>query len=135
MSLEKEEKIVVLLILMALSSLSIAYFCLGSDPESGGQGAEKLSAKSALGDRVFLEAEVLSKRFTYKGGHLLLKVDYESEVLPVFVPENAGVEALDEHISVGNYVAITGILEEYEGEREIIVRNKGDIQVLKEVSS
>ncbi|MDD3041615.1 MAG: OB-fold nucleic acid binding domain-containing protein [Methanosarcinaceae archaeon] len=130
--MEKEEKIVVALILMALSSLSVAYFCFGSGPACTGSEAEELTAGSALGDRVFLEAEVMSKRFTYKGGHLLLRVDHESEVFTVFVPEDVGVEALDKAIDVGDYVAITGTLEEYEGGREIKILNKGDIRVLQQ---
>lgn len=131
MGMEKEERVVVALILMALISLSVAYFCFGSGPAGAGQGAEELTAGSALGDRVFLEAEVMSKRFTYKGGHLLLSVDHESEIFTVFIPEDAGVEAVDKAIAVGDFVAITGTLEEYEGSREIKVLNKEDIKVLQ----
>ena len=131
--MEKEEKVVVVLLLMALSSLSVAYLCFGL--EFAGAGAGKLSGEefrqyspdSEVGERVSLEAEVLSKRFTYTGGHLLLRVDYNSEPLTVFVPGNAGVEVLDESIREGDFVSITGIVTEYEGEREIKVTDEADI--------
>ena len=130
-SMEKEEKVVIVLLLMALSSLSVAYFCFGLEFAGAGKvsGGEfkQYSPESEVGDRVNLEAEVLSKRFTYTGGHLLLKVDYNSEPLTVFVPSNAGVEALDESINKGDFVSITGIVTEYEGEKEIKVTDKAEI--------
>jgi DNA/RNA endonuclease YhcR with UshA esterase domain len=128
-SMEKEEKVVIVLLLMALSSLSVAYFCFGLEFAGKVSGGEfkQYSPESEVGERVNLEAEVLSKRFTYTGGHLLLKVDYNSEPLTVFVPSNAGVEALDESINKGDFVSITGIVTEYEGEREIKVTDKAEI--------
>lgn len=129
--MEKEEKVVIVLLLMALSSLSVAYLCFGLEFAGAGKlsGGEfkQYNPESEVGERVNLEAEVLSKRFTYTGGHLLLRVDCNSEPLTVFVPGNAGVEALDESIHEGDIVSITGIVAEYEGEREIKVTDKADI--------
>lgn len=134
--MEKEEKVVVVLILMALSSLSIAYLCFAPSLSEDGKPltgeVQELTAESEIGDRVSFEAEVLSKRTTYKGDHLLLKVDHDSEVFTVFVPANMGANAVDEAVNVGNCVAITGTLEEYEGEQEIKIINKKDIMVLSD---
>ena len=52
-----------------------------------------------------LDAEVLSKSFTYKGEHLILQVDCDSEVLSVFVPKTAGAEALNMSIQKGDMIA------------------------------
>ncbi|MCQ1536975.1 hypothetical protein FTO70_15110 [Methanosarcina sp. KYL-1] len=129
--MEKEEKVVVVLLIMALSSLFAAYLCFG--PGIAGMGKSpggeswQYTPEAGEGERVSLEAEVLSKRFTYTGEHLLLKVDCGSEVLTVFVPSEAGAGALEESISEGDILSITGVVSEYEGEREIKVAKKEDI--------
>lgn len=129
--MEKEEKVVVVLLIMVLSSLLTAYVCFGSDltdyEEKSGAKAKQYTKNSASGEKVFLEAEVLSKRFTYTGDHLLIKVDCNSEVLSVFVPKTAGAEAVNMSIQEGDFISVTGIISEYEGEKEIKVERKEDI--------
>lgn len=127
--MEKEEKVIVLLLFMTLTSLMTAYLCFGSEPavsETGGK-ARQYTPESGQGDKVFLEAEVLSKRFTYTGGHLLLQVDCNSEVLSIFIPKTAGAEALNLSIREGDFISLTGTLSEYEGKREIKVERKEDV--------
>lgn len=129
--MEKEEKVVVVLLIMVLSSLLTAYVCFGSDltdyEEKSGAKAKQYTKNSASGEKVFLEAEVLSKRFTYTGDHLLIKVDCNSEVLSVFVPKTAGAEAVNMSIQEGDFISVTGTISEYEGEKEIKVERKEDI--------
>lgn len=127
--MEKEEKVVIVLLVMALCSLSTAYVFLGQETAGAGQGEKALqyTHESEVGEKVSLDAEVLSKRFTYTGDHLLLEVDFDSEVLSVFIPNTAGAEALNNLIGEGNIISITGIVSEYEGEREIKVERKEDI--------
>lgn len=129
--MEKEEKVVVVLLIMVLSSLLTAYVCFGSDltdyEEKSGVKAKQYTKNSASGEKVFLEAEVLSKRFTYTGDHLLIKVDCNSEVLSVFVPKTAGAEAVNMSIQEGDFIRVTGTISEYEGEKEIKVERKEDI--------
>jgi DNA/RNA endonuclease YhcR with UshA esterase domain len=129
--MEKEEKVMVLLLFMTLTSLVTAYLCFGSELTASGQEtveeARQYTGESVEGDKVFLEAEVLSKRFTYKGGHLLLQVDCNSEVLCVFIPKTAGAEALNLSIREGDFISLTGTVSEYEGKREIEVERKEDI--------
>jgi len=84
-----------------------------------------------LGKNVSLDAEVLSKRFTYTGDHLLLEVNFDSEVLSVFIPNTAGAETLEELINEGDFISITGIISEYKGKKEIRVERKEDITTLK----
>lgn len=129
--MEKEEKVVVVLLIMVLSSLLTAYVCFGSDltdyEEKSGAKAKQYTKNSASGEKVFLEAEVLSKRFTYTGDHLLIKVDCNSEVLSVFVPKTAGAEAVNMSIQEGDFISVTGTISEYEGEKEIKVEREEDI--------
>lgn len=129
--MEKEEKVMVLLLFMTLTSLMTAYLCFGSEltasgKETGGE-ARQYTRESGEGEKVYLQADVLSKRFTYTGGHLLLQVDCDSEVLSVFIPKTAGAETLNMSIQEGDFISLTGIVSEYEGKREIKVERKEDI--------
>ncbi|AKB17846.1 tRNA synthetase [Methanosarcina sp. WWM596] len=132
--MEKEEKVVVVLLVMALSSLSTAYLFFGQELAGAGQQSEgkalQYTHESEVGEKVSLDAEVLSKRFTYTGDHLLLEVNFNSEVLSIFIPKTAGADALNESINEGDFINITGTVSEYEGKREIKVERKEDI-VLK----
>jgi DNA/RNA endonuclease YhcR with UshA esterase domain len=132
--MEKEEKVMVLLLFMTLTSLMTAYLCFGPELTASGQDtveeAETYTRESGDGEKVFLEAQVLSKRLTYTGGHLLLQVDCNSEVLSVFIPKTAGAEALNNSIQKGDFISVTGTVSEYEGKREIKVERKEDILLI-----
>ncbi len=128
--MEKEEKVVVVLLLMVLSSLLTAYVCFGSESPVDAQNSGELkqyTRESAVGERVFLEGEVLNKQFTHKGNHLLLQVDCNSEVLSIFIPKTAGAESLDLSIKKGDYISLKGTVTEYEGKREIKVERQEDV--------
>ena len=62
--MEKEEKVVVVLLFMMLSSLLTAYLCFGPGLAGAGQASggkvTQYTPQSAVGERVSLEAEVLS---------------------------------------------------------------------------
>lgn len=129
--MEKEEKVMVLLLFMTLTSLMTAFLCFGSEltvsEQDTGEEARNYTKEAGEGEKVFLEAEVLSKRFTYTGEHLLLQVDSNSEILSVFIPKTAGAEALNLSIREGDFISLTGTVSEYEGKREIKVERKEDI--------
>jgi DNA/RNA endonuclease YhcR with UshA esterase domain len=130
--MEKEEKVVVILLLMTLSSLLTAYLCFGSGLGAGqtsGGDVRQYTPESAVGERVSLEAEILSKSFTYKGEHLVLQVDCNSEVLSVFIPKTAGAEVLNLSVKKGDFISVTGTISEYEGKKEIKVERKEDIYI------
>ncbi|AKB52051.1 OB-fold nucleic acid binding domain protein [Methanosarcina barkeri str. Wiesmoor] len=126
--MEKEEKVMVLLLFMTLTSLMTAYLCFGPELTASGQEtgeeARQYTRESGEGEKVFLEAQVLSKRLTYTGGHLLLQVDCNSEVLSIFIPKTAGAEALNNSIQKGDFISVTGTVSQYEGKREIKVERK-----------
>lgn len=133
--MEKEEKVVVVLLLMTLSSLLTAYLFFGAELAGAGQSSggktTQYTSESTSGEKVSLEAEVLSKSFTYKGEHLVLQVDSNSEILSVFVPKTAGAEALYASIEPGDIISVKGTVSEYKGKKEITVSRKEDITVIK----
>lgn len=135
--MEKEEKVVVVLLIMTLSSLLTAYLCFGSGLAGAGQasGGKQYSQESASGERVSFEAEVLSKSFTHKGEHLTLQVECNSEILTIFIPKTAGAEALNTSVQKGDIINVTGTISEYEGKKEIKVQKKEDISVIRSSKS
>jgi hypothetical protein len=126
--MEKEEKIVVILLCMALFSLAIAYTFFYSDNSES--STMSYSSSSVPGDEVELEGDILTKSFTYSGDHLLMDVDYGSGVVKVFVPSGSGSKDVDSMVEVNDRVLIFGTVSEYEGELEIVVDDSGDVTVL-----
>ncbi|MEL4305768.1 OB-fold nucleic acid binding domain-containing protein [Methanococcoides sp. LMO-2] len=125
--MEKEEKIVAVLLVMAILSLAVAYFTYLPGELTG--DIQPLTDSSGLGEKVFVEGEVLSKRLTYTGDHLILEVGHSTQPITVFIPNNKGAEEMNEKISRGDQVHVKGILDEYEGELEIIVQKEKDVRV------
>lgn len=123
--MEKEEKVIVILLCMALLSLVIAYatFFSGDDPSR----VEEFSASSQPGEEVQFEGDVLSKRMTYTGDHLLMDVDYGSGVVMVFVPSDNGAQDINARVNENDHVLITGIVDEYQGQTEVVVQNSNDV--------
>ena len=114
---------------MALFSLAIAYtfFCSGTPADDE---ATAFSSSSLTGDKVRLEGDVLTKRFTYSGDHLLMDVDYGSGVVKVFVPSGSGSKEVDSAVNVNDRVLVFGTVSEYEGELEVVVDSSSDVTVL-----
>ena len=126
--MEKEERIVVVLLCMVFLSLAIAYATFFSGDADASVGS--FSPSSVPGDKVRLEGDVLSKRFTYTGDHLLMNVDHGLGVIKVFVPSSNGANDVDSLISENEAVVIVGIVKDYEGELEIVLQNSDDITLL-----
>lgn len=126
--MEKEEKIVVVLLVMAVASLAVAYITFL--PAGDTNSARQLTTMSAIGDEVFFEGTVIEKRLTSTGNHLLLDIDYDAQVITVFIPDSAGSDDVNKAVSENDRVRITGIVDEYKGDREVVVNNKNDVTVL-----
>ncbi len=129
--MEKEEKIVTVLLVMAILSLAVAYvtFYQGNGGSISGD-ALQLTERSSVGDLVYLEGTILSKKFTFKGDHLLLSVDHDQNVVKVFIPNNNGAVDVDNMVNENDYVRIQGIVDEYQSEREVVVQSKNDVIAL-----
>lgn len=116
--MQKEEKVVVVLLIMAALSLVIAYFGFSSQTEA-------YSKDSKLGERVYVEGTVLSKQMTKTGDNLILKISNLN--INVFVPKNNGAKEVYNSIKKGDSVRITGKVQEYRNAMEIVVESAGDV--------
>jgi hypothetical protein len=126
--MEKEEKVVVILLSMVLLSLSIAYVTFFAD---GSPDVAEFSALSGEGERVFLEGRIVSKSFTHTGDHLLMTVDSRSGPVKVFIPSGNGAKDIGTMVSEDDIIRIVGTVEEYRGEVEIVVQHKSDVVMIK----
>lgn len=124
--LQKEEKITVILMVMALLVLIIVYFGLIVDSMETSQYSEQ----SATGDRVVLHGDVVGKKGTFTGDHLILTVDSEGSRVKVFIHCDNGAEKVNNIIDIADTVEVTGTLEEYQGKKEIVVEQPGDVKLL-----
>jgi DNA/RNA endonuclease YhcR with UshA esterase domain len=126
---EKEEQIVVILLLMAVLSLIVAYVTIY--PNTFNQKIyQPLSEETEIGEIATIEGIVYGKSMTRTGEHLVLTIDYDSWLIKVFVPGNAGAEELNNLVSEGDLLKITGKLDEYKGDKELMVENKNDVVFL-----
>lgn len=88
-----------------------------------GYFAHPFSSEAHEGDQVSLQGTVGSAAWTGTGGHLLLTVDGTT----VFVPAEtaAGIQ-----VQQGEVVRIIGIVQVYQGKREVVVEGSEGIRVL-----
>ncbi|WP_406662442.1 nucleotide-binding protein [Methanolobus sp. ZRKC3] len=122
--MEKEEKVVVILLSMIFLSLSISYLVFFETADSD---ISAFSSSSAPGENVFVEGSVISKRLTYSGNHLIMVIESISGPVKIFVPSDNGAGAINSQVEKDSDVHIFGVVEEYEGELEIIVQDKDDV--------
>ncbi|MFZ3148365.1 MAG: hypothetical protein WA137_04930 [Methanothrix sp.] len=125
MRMQKEEKIVVVLLLMALGSLAVAFWAFGPQEGEQDSSSDSLSQKDAS---LSVEGLVLEIKPTKSGGNLLLKLD--STQLPIFIPAKASATELQSRIKVGDRVKIRGTVSAFQGKEELVVSRQADVQVL-----
>ncbi|HDR72648.1 MAG TPA: hypothetical protein ENN85_01835 [Methanoculleus sp.] len=116
--LEREERMALLLLagvaaIILLSAITLEF--IGKETFSS-----PFSPASQEGDLVILEGVVTRVRATAAGGHLILIVNTTT----VFLPSPIAAEV---DIGEGDRVRVTGIVQQYRGEREIVPRSGGDI--------
>jgi DNA/RNA endonuclease YhcR with UshA esterase domain len=125
MRMQKEEKIVVVLLLMALGSLAVAFWAFGPEEGELESSSNSVSQKDA---GLSLEGLVLEMKPTKSGGNLLLKLD--STPLPIFIPASAGAKEIQARVHAGDRVRIRGTVSVYQGKEELSVSRQADVQVL-----
>lgn len=119
--MQKEEKIVAVLLVMAVLSLIIGYF--GFVPQ-----VTAYSAESNVGERVFVEGTVLSKQMTAKGDNLLLSLTNLN--IKVFISKDNGAKEVYANLKTGDNVRIHGKVALYQNAREIAVESASDIKII-----
>jgi DNA/RNA endonuclease YhcR with UshA esterase domain len=124
--MEKEEKVVVILLSMIFLSLSISYLVFFETSDSG---ISDFSSSSVPGENVFVEGSVISKRLTYSGNHLIMVVESVSGPVNIFIPSENGADAIYSSLTEGSGVYISGVVDEYNGELEVVVQAVDDVIV------
>lgn len=136
MRMQKEEKVVVVLLFMALGSLAVAFWAFSSDSFPSGSSDSDSSASPSWplwnGDdevgrqSISLQGSIVELKRTGSGGHLLIGLDSTS--LPVFVAGSNGAEELTGALKRGDRIAVKGTVREYQGREEIEVSRSADVQ-------
>ena len=131
MMMQREEKIVFVLLLMALGSLAVAFWAFspddGENESFSGSAIQEISEDS--GPLTWVEGMIVEIKPTKTGGHLLIKIDSTSD--RIFISRNAGAEKLSSVLKKGDRITAKGMQREYQGQEEIEVSRLSDIQILK----
>jgi len=122
MRMQKEEKIVVVLLFMALGSLAVAFWTFSPEEGDGDSAAAKNDALLTL------EGLVLEIKPTNTGGNLILRLD--STALPVFIPAGAGAGELQEQLHAGDRIRVRGTVADFQGKEELKISRAADVQRL-----
>lgn len=119
--MQKEEKIVMVLLIMAVLSLIVGYFGFSSQTAI-------YSADSKVGDHIFVEGTILNKQMTGKGDNLILTISDLD--IKVFIPKDNGAKEVYSAMKTGTRVRINGKVSEFNQKKEILVENvKNIIQI------
>jgi len=121
--LQREEKIVVVLLLMALGSLYVASWMFSEYDEGLASGS------SGKDSGLSFEGTVKQVRETATGGNLIISLN--STTMPVFVPSSSGAEKIKSLVHAGDDVKVRGVSSEYNGVEEIKVERASDLEVVK----
>ncbi len=124
MRMQKEEKIVVVLLLMALGSLAVAFWSFGPEDDAlaGVNNDDSGTKKEAS---LSVDGLVLEKKPTKSGGNLIIRLD--STPLPIFIPSKAGAGEIQDKVNLGDRVRIKGTVSSFQGNDEIIVGRATDV--------
>jgi len=117
--LEQQERTALCLLVIVLATLLAGHLILtvlGNAPF-----AAPFGENSREGDLVFVTGVVDGITPTSSGGHLLVSVNRTR----VFIPSPASQEV---HLQVNETVRIYGIVQIYQGKREVAVRDARDVQ-------
>jgi hypothetical protein len=125
MRMQKEEKIVVVLLLMALGSLAVGFWTFSLDV---GETSASSDSVAQTDSGLSLEGLVLQIEPTKSGGNLLLKLD--STPMTVFIPASAGAIELQKQLHAGDRIRIRGTVSDYQGQEELKISRAADVQRL-----
>lgn len=115
---------------MAVLSLAVAYVTIFPNTINE-KINQPLSEDTKIGEIATIEGIVYEKTLTRTGEHLILTIDYDSWLIKVFVPGNEGAEEINNMVVEGDRLKITGRVDEYKGEKELVIESKNDIVTLQ----
>jgi len=122
MRIQKEEKIVVVLLFMALGSLAVASWAFLPQDNAP---LDQETPNQALQ----VEGKVLEMNPTKSGGHLMIQLDSLDK--PIFVPSESGASEVQKRLRPGDRIVIRGKVSVFGGREEIKVSSSSDIEKLQ----
>ena len=122
-AMQKEEKIVLVLLFMALGSLSVAFWAFSPNEETA-------SGEASFEKEGFLskEGHVLQMKPTNSGGNLLMSLDSIS--MPIFIPSSAGAREIESRVHIGDMVRVSGRVSVFQGKEELKISRAADVQLI-----
>ncbi|WNY28292.1 hypothetical protein MmiEs2_04760 [Methanimicrococcus stummii] len=130
--MKTENKLMIILFLMAFSTLFLLYAVISADNESMmSAGNSVVPTNADIGKTVYTEGKVLSKRNTFTGDHLIIQIECSDKtVLPIFIPKSTGASSIHSKVNVDDSIGVLGLVEEYDGALELVLKNEKDLIVL-----
>jgi OB-fold nucleic acid binding domain. len=131
--MKKENKIVILLFIMAFSSVVLLYAIIAEDSGAGfGSETPVIPTKTDIGKTIYVEGTVLNKRMTYTGDNCIANIECsDHSVLMIFIPKSSGAASVNQTIEIGDYIGLKGEVEEYNGTLEVVLKNESNLKKLK----
>ena len=117
---ERQERVAILLLIGVTIVVIVAHFVLaglGKQPF-----ARPFTSSSSDGELVFIEGTIDQITLTKSGGHMTVSVNNLSIFLPAQV-----VQALS--FQKGYTISVYGIVQTYNGKKEIVVSSAEDVRV------
>ena len=130
--MKTENKLVIILFVMAFSTVFLLYAVISEDNEASMTSANSVvPTQSDIGRVVYTEGVVLSKRMTFTGDHLIIQMECaDRTVLPVFVPRSAGASSIFSKIDTDSRIGVRGTVNVHNGTLQLVLRNERDLRVL-----
>lgn len=130
--MKTENKIVIIIFVMVFSTLFLLYTAVyNHSSDFSGVDAVVIPTKDDVGKTVYVEGVVLSKKSTFQGGHLIINIECaDKTVLIIFIPKSAGAEHISQMIEPDDKIGVKGIVEEYNGALEVVLKNEKNLQKL-----
>jgi DNA/RNA endonuclease YhcR with UshA esterase domain len=130
-----ENKVAAILFIMAFSTIFLLYAAISADPQSNADKIPVIPTTNDIGKTVYVEGTVLSKRMTFTGSNLLINLDCQAPpenqsndtVVVIFIPRSAGAVSYNQTIEVGNKIGVVGVVEEYNGVLEVVLKNEKNL--------
>lgn len=123
--LQKEERIIVVLLIVSLAALSIFYLL----PAAKGEAPE-YSNNSKIGERVYASGVVSAKQPTKTGENLIVELNSNSTKIKLFIPRSAGAKEIANRIKIGDRIRAYGVVQEYKGVREVVISSADEVMVM-----
>jgi OB-fold nucleic acid binding domain. len=131
--MKQESKIIIILFIMAFSSVILLYSIVSEEPSAGfASETPVVPDKSDIGKIVYVEGTVLNKRMTYTGGNLIVNIECkDNSVVMIFVPKSSGAASLSDRVEVNDFIGVKGSVEEYGGSLEVVLKEETNLKKIK----